>query len=67
MFLKKSQSFSCPQKIEKKTTLKSCSEKLKYTFFPSASTAQMGQTEEFMFQNMAYRLDQLYIELGIFL
>ena len=40
----------------KKTTLKSCSEKLKSTFFPlTASTAQMAQTEEFMFQNVAYR------------
>ena len=35
-----------PKKVEK-TTLKSCSEKLK-------STAQMAQTEEFMFQNVAY-------------
>ena len=43
--------FFCPQKVEK-TTLKSCREKLKFTFF---STAQMAQTEEFMFQNVAYR------------
>ena len=46
--------FFCPQKVEK-TTLKSCSEKLKFTFFSStALTAQTAQIEEFMFQNMAY-------------
>ena len=45
---------TCPQKVEK-TTLKSCSEKLKSTFFLTASTAQMALTEEFMFQNVAYR------------
>ena len=45
----------CPQKVEKPTP-KSCSEKLKSTSFPfTASTAQMAQTKEFMFQNMAYR------------
>ena len=54
MFLKKN-FFFCPQKVEK-TTLKSCSEKLKSTFFfLAASTAQMAQIEEFMFQNVAYR------------
>ena len=41
----------CPQKVEK-NTLKSCSEKLKSTFWWAA---QMAQTEEFMFQNVAYR------------
>ena len=47
--------FFCPQKVEK-TTLKSCSEKLKSTFFfLTASTVQIAQTEEFMFQNVAYR------------
>ena len=47
--------FFCPQKVEK-TTLKSCSEKLKSTFFPlTTSTAQMAQTEEFMFKDVAYR------------
>ena len=51
IFFKKFQSFFCPQKVEK-NTLKSCSEKLKYTFFLTASTAQI---EEFMFQNVAYR------------
>ena len=55
MFLKKSQSFSCPQKIEKKTTLKSCSEKLKYIFSLTALTAETATTEELMFQNVAYR------------
>ena len=55
MFSKKKINIFCPQKVEK-TTLKSCSEKLKSTFFPlTASTAQMAQTEKFMFQNMAYR------------
>ena len=48
--------FFCPQKVEK-TTLKSCSEKLKSTFFslmPAAGlTAQTAQTEKFMFQNLA--------------
>ena len=54
MFLKKNLNFFCPPKVEK-NTLKSCSEKLKSTFFfLTASTAQMAQTEEFMFQNVAY-------------
>ena len=54
MFLKLRKK-KCPQKVEK-TTLKSCSEKLKSTFVPlTASTAQMAQTEEFVFQNVAYR------------
>jgi hypothetical protein len=51
MFLKKFQFFFCPQKVEK-TTFKRGSEKLKSTFFP---TAQMAQTEEFIFQNVTYR------------
>ena len=46
--------FFCQQKVEK-NTLKSCSEKLKLIFFLTASTAQMAQTEEFIFQNVAYR------------
>ena len=47
--------FFCPQKVEK-TTLKSCSEKLKSTFFPLLPwAAQKAQKEEFMFQNVAYR------------
>ena len=45
----------CPQKVEK-PTLKNWSEKLKSTFFPFLPwTAQMAQTEEFVFQNVAYR------------
>ena len=48
----------CLQKVEK-TTLKSCSEKLKSTFFSLLPWA--AQTEEFMFQI----IDQLYIELGV--
>jgi hypothetical protein len=43
----------CPQKVEK-NTLKSCSEFLKSTFFLTALTAQTAQTEEFLFQNVAY-------------
>ena len=47
--------FFRPQKVEK-TTLKSCSEKLKSTFFSLLTWAtQTTQTEEFMFQNVAYR------------
>ena len=42
--------FFCLQKVEK-TTLKSCSEKLKSTFFLTASTAQI------------WPLYQLYIEV----
>ena len=44
-----------PPKVEK-TTFKSCSEFLKSTFFPycQGQSAQMAQTEEFMFQNVAY-------------
>ena len=55
IFKKKIKSFFCPQKVEK-TTLKSCSEKLKSTFFPLLPwAAQTAQTEEFKFQNVAYR------------
>ena len=47
--------FFCPQQVEK-TTLKSCSEKLKSTFFSlHAEAAQTAQKEKFMFQNVAYR------------
>ena len=45
--------FFCPQKVEK-ITLKSCSEFLKSTFFLTALTAQTAQTEELLFQNVAY-------------
>ena len=51
MFSKQKKKKFCPQKV-KKNTLKSCSEKLKSTFFPlTASTAQMAK---FMFQNVVY-------------
>jgi hypothetical protein len=53
MFLKKIFFFFCTQKVEK-TTLKSCSEKLNPLFFPYYQP-EMAQTEEFMFQNVAYR------------
>ena len=54
MFSKKNH-FFCPQNVEK-NTLKSCPEKLKSTFFfLTASSAQMAQTEEFTFQNVANR------------
>ena len=43
-------------KVEK-TILKRCSEFLKSTFFPYCPlTAQTAQTEEFLFQNVAYWL-----------
>ena len=52
--LKNVKLFFWPQKVEK-TTLKSCSEKNQvHLFFLTALTAQMAQTEEFMFQNVAY-------------
>ena len=55
IFLKEFSKLFWPQKVEK-NTLKSCSEKLKSTiFFLTAWAAQMAQTEEFMFQNVAYR------------
>ena len=41
--------FFCPQKVEK-NTIKSCSEILKFFY-----RVQTAQTEEFMFQNVAYR------------
>ena len=51
--LKVFQVLFCSQKVEK-ITLKSCSEKLKSTFFSlTAWAAQTAQTEEFMFQNVA--------------
>ena len=55
MFSKKFKKKNFAHKKLKKTTLKSCSEKLKSTFFLTASTAQMAQTKVFMFQNVAYR------------
>jgi hypothetical protein len=41
MFLKKKKKNFCPQKVEK-TTLKSCSEKLKSTFFPYSLSCPNG-------------------------
>jgi hypothetical protein len=46
--------FFCPQKVEK-TTLKVAQKNSNHFFFLTASTAQMAQTEKFMFQNVAYR------------
>ena len=55
IFKKKNSFFFYPQKVEK-TTLKSCSEKLKSTFFSLLPwAAQTAKTEEFMFQIVAYR------------
>ena len=48
-------SFFCPQKIEKKHPQKLLRKTQIHFFFLTVSTAQMAQTEEFMFQNMAYR------------
>ena len=54
MFLKILKKNFFTTKVEK-TTLKSCSEFLKSTFFfLTALTAQTAQTEEFLFQNVAY-------------
>ena len=59
---KKWRTFFCPQKVEKKTTLKSCSEKLKSAFFSLLPwAAQTTQTE---FLSKMWLIDQLYIELG---
>ena len=53
--LKNLKFFFLPTKSWKKT-LKSCTEKLKSTFFClTAWAAKTAQTEEFMFQNVAYR------------
>ena len=55
IFLKSFYIFFAHKKL-KKTTLRSCSEKLKSTFFSLLPwAAQMAQTEEFMFQIVAYR------------
>ena len=45
-----------PQKLLRKTQI--------HFFFLTAWAAQTAQTEEFIFQNVAYYIDQLYIELG---
>ena len=55
MFSKKKKNFFCPQKVGK-NTLKSCSEKLKSNFFSLLpGRPKTDQTEELMFQNVAYR------------
>ena len=55
-YFKKFLNFFFGHKKLKKNTLKSCSEKLKSTFFfLTARAAQTAQTEEFMFQNVVYR------------
>ena len=46
--------FFCPEKVEK-TTLKSCSENSNPLFSLLPRAAQTAETEEFMFQNVAYR------------
>ena len=55
-------SFFVPQKVEK-TTLKSCSEKLKATFFPLLP-AQPKQPKQKNSCSKIWLIDQLYIELG---
>ena len=54
LFSEKIQYFQKSWKVEK-TTLKSCSEKLKSIFFLTAWAAKTAQTEELMLQNVAYR------------
>ena len=51
--------FFCPQKVEK-TTLKSCSEKLKSTFFPYCPELPKQKNS----CSKMWLIDQLYIELG---
>ena len=55
-------SFFCPQKVEK-TTLKSCSEKLKSTFFPYCPELPKRPKQKNLCSKM-WPIDQLYIELG---
>ena len=53
----------CPQKVEK-TTLKSCSEKLKSTFFPYCPELPKRPKQKNSCSKM-WLIDQLYIELGL--
>ena len=62
IFLKKINFLFCPQKVEK-TTLKSCSEKLKSTFFP-LQPAQPKRPKQKNSCSKMWPIDQLYIELG---
>ena len=52
----------CQQTVEK-TTLKNCSEKLKYTFFPLLP-AQPKRPKKKNSCSKMWPIDQLYIELG---
>ena len=61
-FLKKFKFGFCPQKVEK-TNLKSCSEKLKSTFF-SLLPAQPKRPKQKNSCSQMWSIDQLYIELG---
>ena len=54
MFFNFFEIFYLPTKVEK-TTLKTCSEKLKSNFSLLPWAAQTAQKEEFMFQIVAYR------------
>ena len=59
----KNLSFFCPQK-EEKTTLKSCSEKLKSTFFSLLPELPKRPKQKKSCSKM-WLIDQLYIELGL--
>ena len=63
MFLNVFKILFCPQKAEK-TTLKSCSEKLKFTFFPLLPAQPKWPKQKNSCSKM-WPKDQLYIELGI--
>ena len=62
MFLKNFKKKICPQKVEK-TTLKSCSEFLKSTFFPLLPAQPKWPKQKKSYSKM-WPIDQLYIELG---
>jgi hypothetical protein len=55
MFLKEFKKKILPQKSWKNHPQKLLRKTQIHFFSPTASTAQMAQTEEFMFQNVAYR------------
>ena len=56
MFLNFFEFFFCPQKVEKKTPSKVAQNSSNLLFSPIALTTQKVQTEEFLFQNVAYWL-----------
>ena len=62
-YFSKNFSFFCPQKVEK-TTLKSCSEKLKSTFFPYCPELPKRPNQKNSCSIM-WLIEQLYIELGV--